>query len=308
VTEHDDHYDDREERAILAALGWLEGDDVRAPEEPGGATEADATLRRLAVETLGLLPFALDPEAPRAGARERLLAALPGRSARTESPERSGASVHPIASPAPKAEAPPSAGRRSWVFALAAVFVAAAIGLVGVAGWLWLELDEARQHLADARSALAGAEADRSELADRLASQEAALRQRAGMEKFVAAASTSGVEICPLRPVGDPALHPEAFAVLYMPPGSGEWYLVASNLRPGDQGVYKVWLNTPEGPVPVGRLDAGEDSTLEFQLPPDVDARHDLMLSIVVTLEAEPESQAPAGPTILFGDEKMQIL
>jgi hypothetical protein len=46
VTEHDDHYDDREERAILAALGWLEGDDVRAPEEPGEATEADATLRR----------------------------------------------------------------------------------------------------------------------------------------------------------------------------------------------------------------------------------------------------------------------
>jgi hypothetical protein len=309
VTEHDDHHDDREERAILAALGWLEGSPDETPAAPDDGGDADAALRRLSVETLGLLPWALDPEAPRAGARERLLAALPER---PESPASPSPSVRLFAPTPPPAEARtepgPAAGRRSRASALAAVFVAAAIGLAGVAGWLWLELGETREHLAEAESALAGSEADRSELAGLVASQEAALRRRAGMEKFLAAASTSGVEICPLRPVGDPALHPEAFAVLYMPPGSGKWYLVASNLRPGDQGVYKVWLNTPDGPVPVGRLDAGEDSALEFQLPPDVDERHELMLSIVVTLEPEPESPAPEGPTILFGDEKLQIL
>ena len=300
---------DREDRAILAALEWLEGGDpVDGDAAPGtGASgpeaEADATLRRLSVETLGLLPWALEPETPSAGARERLLAALPAAPAAAGNP---AASVRPIDSGRRPAAAP---ARRSWAGWLAAALVVAALGLAAVAGWLWLELGETRETLAAARGALTEAEADRGELAERLAAQEAQLRRRAGMEKFLAAASTAGVEICPLRPVGDPALHPEAFAVLYMPPGSGKWYLVASNLEPGDRGTYKVWLNTPDGPVFVGRLDAAEESTLEFQLPPDVDARHELMLSIVVTLEPEDgaETPAPAGPMVLFGDEVMRI-
>lgn len=313
-TNRDDRHD-REERAILAALERLEGDPAQqgAASGPGAsepASEPDATLRRLSVETLGLLPWALEPETPSAGARERLLAALSlAPAAEVSAPVRPiGSASRPSEPPAPASA--PAPARRSWAGWLAAALVVAALGLAGVAGWLWLELGETRETLAAARGALTESETGRSELAERLAAQEAQLRRRAGMEKFLAAASTAGVEICPLRPVGDPALHPEAFAVLYMPPGSGKWYLVASNLRPGDQGTYKVWLNTPDGPVFVGRLDAGEESTLEFQLPPDVDARHELMLSIIVTLEPEDgeESPAPAGPMVLFGDEKLTVL
>ena len=92
-----------------------------------------------------------------------------------------------------------------------------------------------------------------------------------------------------------------------MPPGSGQWYLLASNLDPG-QGVYKVWLNTPDGALPVGCSRPGQDSALEFELPPDIDERHDLMLSITVTLEPSPDMPDPSGPMVLFGDEKMTVL
>lgn len=313
-TNRDDR-DDREERAILAALERLEGDPAEGAATPGprlseAASEADLTLRRLSVETLGLLPWALEPEAPSAGARERLLAALPAAPAAEASvPVRPIGSARRPAEPAAP-DPVPAPSRSAWAGWLAAALVVAALGLTGVAGWLWLELGEARESLAAARGALAESEVGRTELVERLAAQETQLRRRAGMEKFLAAASTAGVKICPLRPVGDPALHPDAFAVLYMPPGSGMWYLVASNLAPGDRGTYRVWLNTPDGPVPVGRLDAGEGAALEFQLPPAIDARHELMLSIVVTLEPEDGegSRTPAGPMVLFGDEKMTIL
>lgn len=308
---------DAEEQAVLTALSVFEaGDPERALDEilglgaapTGEGAEADVTLRRLYVETLGLLGWEAPAEKPPERVRTRLMAVI-GR-------EASGPPAVPAGLPAnnghahvvpigegrkAEAAAPPSSRASSrlapWLATLAAVFAAAAVGL---AGWLYTELDETQD-------ALARLEGERTRLAERLDRQEELIRRRAGMDDFLTAVSTAGVEVCPLRPVGDPALHPQAFAILYMPPGSGEWYLLATNLEPGE-GVYKVWLNTPDGPVPVGFLEPGDESALEIELPPDIDQRHELMLSIVVTLEPAPDMPDPQGPMVLFGDEKMTIL
>lgn len=317
VDPNDPQLSDAEERAVLAAVSVLEaGDPERALDEilaMGAApaaeeAEADVTLRRLYVETFGLLGWEAPEEQPPDRVRTRLMATIAGSSAGTptapaEAPaETAPAPVVPIGNGRRAGGAPPAPQRASsrfapWLATLAAVFAAAAIG---VAGWFYGELHETQD-------ALARLESERTSLAERLDQQETLIRRRAGMDDFLTAVSTAGVEVCPLRPVGDPALHPQAFAILYMPPGSGEWYLLATNLRPGD-GVYKVWLNTPDGPVPVGFLEPGDESALEIELPPDIDQRHELMLSIVVTLEPAPDMPDPQGPMVLFGDEKMKIL
>jgi len=313
--------DEREDRAILEALALLEAEAPEealrvspAPAEPGAPDEAGETLRRLYAEALGLLASAPEPVEPEAGARERLLAALGGGAAPEPAPPPVLDS-EPEPAPAPGLERtssaeptaiaewaaagpPPRRGARAapWLAALAAVLALAAVGL---AGWLWLELEASR-------ASLARLETDRARLAERLDAQEDLIRRAGGSGEFLAAVATPGVEVCPLRPVGDPPRMPRAYAVLYMPPGSGEWYLLASNLEP-DQGVYKVWIHTPDGAVDMGLLQAGEAATLELDLPPALDQRHDLMLSIAVTLEPSPDMPEPSGPMVLLGEEVMVL-
>ena len=300
-------HDEREDRAALEALALLEAEApeeaLGAPSEPGAPDDAGETLRRLYAEALGLLALAPEAAEPAAGARERLLAALAAGAASEPAsppePERtSGAEVTPIAEWAAAGPPPRRGGRAAtWLAAVAAVLALAAVGL---AGWLWLEL-------AASRASLARLETDRARLAERLDAQEDLIRRAGGSGEFLAAVATPGVEVCPLRPVGDPPMMPRAYAVLYMPPGSGEWYLLASNLEP-DQGVYKVWIHTPDGAVPMGLLQAGKAATLELDLPPALDERHDLMLSIAVTLEPSPDMPEPSGPMVLLGDEVMTVL
>jgi anti-sigma-K factor RskA len=90
-----------------------------------------------------------------------------------------------------------------------------------------------------------------------------------------------------------------------MPPGSGKWYLLASNLEPAE-GVYMVWLDTPGGALPAGVLAAGRESVLEL----DPARLGDLsgLTSITVTVEPSSESPEPQGPMVLYGDEKMTVL
>jgi hypothetical protein len=269
---------DREDQAILAALAALEAE---APDEalregwsgaPGpwkapNWTEGDETLRRLYVETLGLLGYAGEPGVPRAGARERLLAALGERVRKVEEPEEPGAEVVPLAARRTSAGDPSGDGdeqaagevpprRRSWAGRLAALAAALLLGAALAAVWLSLELQ-------GARDALTRLEAERTDLAERLSRQEALIRRGGQIGEMIAAVATPGVDVCPLHPMGDPPLVPGAYAVLYMPPGSGKWYLLASNLEPAE-GVYMVWLDTPGGALPAGVLSAGTESVLEL--------------------------------------------
>lgn len=306
----------REPRAILEALAVLEAqapeEVLAAPAQEGPASaedEARETLRRLSVETLGLLAYDAEPVEPRAGARERLLSALRAEGAQPELADDtrvvplSKTSEAPAAARPDPRPAPPRPSRREprrapWLATLAASLLLLAVA--GLSGWLYLELDRTQ-------TALARLETERERLARRLDAQEDLIRRTGGSGELLRAVATPGVQVCALRPVGDPPMMPRAYAVLYMPPGSDEWYLLASNLEP-PQGVYVVWLNTPDGALRAGVLEAGEADTLEFRLPPPLAERHDLMLSIAVTVEPSPDIPQPEGPMVLFGDERMTVL
>ena len=66
-----------EDRTILAALEALETGGGEPP-APGGDTEAAETLTRLYMEVLGLVPYELEPAAPRPEVKTRLLSAVSG--------------------------------------------------------------------------------------------------------------------------------------------------------------------------------------------------------------------------------------
>jgi hypothetical protein len=66
-----------EDLTILAALETLERG-IDAPRDAARLDEASETLSRLYTEVLGLVPYELDPVAPSAGAKARLMAAVRG--------------------------------------------------------------------------------------------------------------------------------------------------------------------------------------------------------------------------------------
>ncbi len=218
------------------------------------------------------------------------------RPATTEAP---ASRVVPIESGRKPASAPAAAPahRHAWLSYLAAAVALVALGL---AGFLYVQLQKTQSALAEMSLA-------RGQVDARLAAQEAGLRQLRDMSELISAVATKGVEVCPLRPVGDNPMVPDAFAVLYMPPGDEHWYLAASNLTPSGGGVYKVWLNTADGPMPVGVIESGNEASLMFPAKIAIDHH---MVSIIITLESEAQAKAPMpeGPQVLYGDEKLKVL
>jgi hypothetical protein len=267
-------------------------------------TEAGGTARRHQLEALGLLAYDADPVEPGPERKARLMAAIGRETAATPSP--GDPPVLPFEVSRRRAPAPAAAGHRitrrgDWAGLAAAVVALAALGLAGV---LWFELDRSRE-------ALARLEREQRELTSRLEVQQLLAREVGRLGEVVEVATTQGVEICPLRPMSADSVASGAFAVLYMPPGDKSWYLVASDLGPAPGGVYKVWLDTPEGPMPGGVIEVGAGggpagrATVSI---PQAMLEGRRMLSVTITLEPSPEVESPTGPMVLFGDEKMQVL
>lgn len=286
---------DREDRALQEVLAELDlAEPVSAP-GTGGDDRSQEDLRRLYRETLSLLAYDAEPVEPRPEVEDRLMAALDAHEASEERTEPA-----PVPSGRDDRRAPTKAGGASWASLAAAVIALLALGLAGV---LWVELDRSRE-------ALARLEQEQHELTARLEVGETLARDAGRFEELIQVVSTPGVEICPLRPVGDAPLAPGAFAVLYIPPGSRSLYLVASDLEPAGRGLYKVWFNTPEGARPAGVIEVGEDGLGErttLRIPPGL-MKEGPMLSVTVTLEQSPDVDAPTGPMVLYGEEKMQVL
>lgn len=294
---HGPHGEDLTIQEMLAALEAGAGSGSARPAGPAEpSSSADETLRREYLEALGLLALEAEAVAPRPEVKDRLMAAISGEGR---------VAVEPAAPPAPasfeaRREATVYQVRRApWWSLAAAVLALAALGL---AGMLWVELGRSR-------GALAQLEQEQQRLVGRIENQEAVVQEAVRLGSLVTVASTPGVEICPMRPVGDQPMAPQAFAVLYMPPGQMDWYLVATNLKPVPDGVYKVWLNTDGGSMPGGVME-GNPLTIgqmSVRIPPGVFEQGKL-LSVTITLEPAAEVEAPSGPMVLFGDEKMQVI
>jgi len=293
------HSEDLAIQDVLAALepAAAGSSSVRSTGPVSPAAPPDDALSREYLEALALLALEAEPVAPRPETKARLMAAIAGVD--RDAPEPATPSA-PVPFESRRREAPAvQVGRAPWWSLAAAVLALAAFGL---AGMLWVELGRSR-------GALAQLEQEQQRLVGRIGNQEAMVHEVVRLGSMVTVASTPGVEICPLRPVGERPVAPGAFAVLYMPPGQMDWYLVATNLKPAPDGVYKVWLNTDDGSMPGGVMESNSltSGQMSVRIPPGV-FEQGKMLSVTITLEPAAEVEAPSGPMVLFGDEKMQVI
>lgn len=317
-----------EDLTILAALESLE----RWSESPGGAARPDEisesdTLTRLYTEVLGLMPFELDPVEPAPEVRTRLMALIQGDETQP-APELARAAapvVTPVAIPAaapmpvpaavPARPAPtpsqemrvqrsiqtpvPRRKRSQWPLALAATL---ALALLGLSAWLYLQLGEQRQTIAQLEQQL---DTERTR-ADQAVSEARQIQasQLDLQEKF-ALVTSPAVEVSPMRAVGEAPLQPHARGILFVAADHQHWYMALDGLRPATNGqVYKLWFVADQGHVDAGSFTAKPGAPIELSsksMPAGTKG-------VLVTLEEDPKSQLPTGPEILRAAAVYQII
>lgn len=281
-----------EDRTILAALEELETGAVQP------ATEADETLARLYTEVLGLVPYELEPAAPRPEVRSRLLSMIAG----DETQEMDPRPAPPVAAPAPARPAPApvpmtsrempaargvamSARRRSvWPMALAAMLL---LSLGGLCGWLYLRQARMEETIARLETELA---TERQKAEQSVAGMQAAMER---MRVNFALVTAPAVKVSPLRPV-DP--QNQARGILFVAADNQHWYLAVHDLPPAPPGRdYQLWWEAAEGTFSGGVFDpaAGEKMELYSETMP-AGTRN-----VMITLEPDRGGSKPTGPEVL---------
>jgi hypothetical protein len=303
---------DREERLLERVLQRL---DHPRLEDPGLDLQGEERrVWRELTELAGLLPFALDPVAPRPSLRDEVLSA-----ARRE---RSGGEPRrePVAVVRPRPASWPRAAR-----AVAAALAAILVALGGVGGWLVGERSVQRDTIAALEGKLAQAAVVQREL-------DAA---RAELARMSAVFTSAGMRACPLRPWGEHPVQPVARAAIYFDAEHEQWFLTARDLEPCRQGSsYVLWFMVDGKPVPGGsfRAQEGVPVMLAAQPPPlgaavgpgagEVEGSVDTTVAgshlgpgfperlsgAFLTLERDPRVEKPTGPPILYGDGAEEML
>jgi hypothetical protein len=307
-----------DERAIERVLAALEtAGDAAAPSalpEFADLDEESQTLGRLYVEAVGLYPHgAVSEEAPAElknrvfdairAERTRPMPAAPGRTdaeaAAVRAPSRSGArSVEqafatgghrPIA---PAAVAP---GRRPsrWPLALAATFT---LAFAGVAGWLFVQLEESRSQQVRLEGRL---RALNNEVLALRTSQEELVRTRETIQMV----TTRGAAVCSLRSL-DNVRAAAASGVMFVDATRSRWYLVMNGLEqiPSER-EYQLWFLVDGRPVSGGTFSAQAGHRVELSaasMPPGANA-------VAVTIEPRGGLPLPTGPMVLLGDQIQSI-
>ena len=248
----------------------------RAGADPGAAD-------REAVETLGLLPYALDQIAPRPEVKASLLARL----------EPSGVSE----GQATTAGRLVTLERRTrWFLPLAAVLT---IALLGIAGLQFQRLEGQERTIQKLTEQLERVEGNGAELAEVrriLAEADARLRML----------TTRGAEFCVLKPVGDDPRFADATATMVIGPERDEWFLAAEGLAPcRGEGCYRLWFVTDGGSVAAASFSAGaSDQRIELSGSRDVPTG---VRAISITRESGADPSA-APVTVLLADQAMTLL
>lgn len=275
------------DRLLLELLDGLQGSSG-----VDAAAEIEDRLRALVrenLESLGALPYALDPIHPRDEIKERLMA-----TARADAdPSSEAGSLSFPRVPQPQRSVAPSPRR---MLPLAA---ALAVALVGLSAWQFHQLGDQRRQLGRLARDLESLNVSQTALAT-------AHGELAESRTRLAMATTPGAEYCVLRPTGEAAVSTKARGTLVVAPDRGSWYLRIEGLEPcPDGGTYRLWFITEGGPVPGAAFDveaAGEGIELSAEgVPSDLRA-------VSVTLEHEDGGVEPAGPRVLFADQAMRLL
>lgn len=258
--------------------------------------EHDVSEERLDAELLGLLAYGLEERPPAPYVKGRLMAAIRGEAdappAQAGKPDGEVASLtdHRRQTVAPLADPSPATASR-WLPALAAALFLAVVGLAFFAGKQYGELERQQNVIVDLEGRLAAAGGEVADLSDRLA-----------------LVATPGVEVCPLRPQGSSPLYPEAKGLLFLSGPSEQWYVRIADLESPPAGqTYRLWFVFGDEARQVGELLPGGDDAVVLA-GRAVKSRRE-MTAALVTLEPVGQSaQRPTGPTILYGDEKMDMI
>lgn len=295
-----------EDRTILAALESLE---TGEPPAPGEVTEEAAeTLARLYTEVLGLVPYELEPAAPRPAIRARLLSAirgdetLPGDETQEMEPRPAApAPPAPLPRPATAREMPVaprvapramSARRRSvWPMALAATLI---LALGGLCGWLYLRQARLEETIVRLETELA---TERREAEQAVAGMQAAMER---MRVNFALVTAPAVKVMPLRPV-DP--QGPGRGILFVAADNQHWYLAVHELPPAPPGRdYQLWWEAAEGTFSGGVFDpaAGEKVELYSETMPEDTT------GVVITLEPDRGVAKPTGQEVLRATEVLK--
>jgi len=298
--------------AVLDRLGRAGGPDETAVPETEDA-EVEGVLRRLHEETVALLAFGVEPAAPTAALRARLLAAaigdetqdvsaLVGRSAGGTAKEagagggEEGASAtvvpfDPLRSVAAAAPERPRRGAPRWAVALAAGFALAALGLGLWSSYLVSELR------AD-RARLAWAESEWKSSTERLEGELSELRTR--FDRVTAASVAVYSLHCPTG--HGPAAGARAY--LYAPPGKDDWEFAVHGLQPEPPGrEYQVWFLVGDEPRSAGCFKV-RDGEAVFRLP---ERMPEGVTGVAVSIEPAGGSRRPTGDPILVADRPVRL-
>lgn len=277
------------------------------------------TLKRLYLELLGLVPFELEPLAPRPEVKRRLMARIAGgeaergQDAASELPETTAGSAVDAASAVPAVSAPstmsagggpggpvqllpPRPARQTirWRVVLAAALI---LALAGLASWMYRALVQQDQTIA--RLALLRESEDRR--VERALIQASRAREELDeLRSKLALVTSPGVEISPLRPVGSSAAQPDAHGMLFVAADHQHWMLTLHGLGPaGPARCYQLWFLSNAGPVSGGVFNARPGA------PAELSSRHMPLgtKGVLVTAEPGSGSRAPSGPEILRAAE-----
>jgi uncharacterized coiled-coil protein SlyX len=303
---HDAHLEEPEDRIALAALetlGVAWGESVL----PRGDETAE-TLTRLYVESLGLLPYGLEPATPNPAVRARLLAVVRGEETQDVAPQAAAvlaahpapaapqpAPPSPAASTAPAAIIPIERGRRrgapGWLLALAATL---AFAFAGLSAYLFNEMLKQEATIDHLSASLTAEQVEKSEARQRLAQVEGNLGD---IQSSMALVTSPGVEVAPMRPIADSGapVPPDASGILYIAADHQHWYLKVHGLQPVGGRRYNLWFIADDGAVSGGSFDARPGSPMDL-------TSHTMPATtreILITLEPDHGVEAPTGPGVL---------
>jgi hypothetical protein len=298
-----------EDRTILTALAALErGSGV--PIAPGEESEAAETLARLYTEVLGLVPYELEPAAPRPEVKARLLAAVRGEAAPEVEDDTLPQPPPPKPRPAPPAVSRPAPAalrempaaprvapaaprvamvprRRSvWPLALAASLI---VVLGGLCGWLLMRQTRMEATLADLERELAAARQEAEQALARAQEMDGATER---MRVNFALVTAPAVKVMPLRPVGQS----QARGILFVAADNQHWYLAVHDLPPAAPGRdYQLWWVAEQGTSSGGNFDTRAGEKVELFSATMPEGTRD----VKITLEPAGGVRAPTGPDVL---------
>ncbi len=263
----------RRDEELLAALDRL-----------GPETEVSD---RAAVETLALLPRALEELAPGPEVKRRLMAEITS-------------SVEP-----PAAEPPPISAsdrlvtleqRSRWFLPIAA---ALAIALLGLTAMQFRQLQGQQRTIDELSAQLQRVEESGAELAE----IRRALAEKGGHLRML---TSRGAEFCVLKPVGENPRLAQAIATMVIAPERDGWFLAAEGLEPcAADACYQLWFITEAEPI-----EAASFGTVEARQRIELSGSGGVPTSIraiSITRLDEPDPGA-AAETVLYADQAMTLL